>query len=145
MSAFIVSEQCMKNIIYNLFWDHTFKDRNSIFTYNDYRKIDTYEHKDFHKLAEELYKMNQEAVKQRYPDDTSDYINIPDCEKIDWTGNGTKLDKFQALKSMHCLIYQCSEGNIPETKLYKFLSDLVHCWESYIINEMPEYEKAEWD
>ena len=146
MSAFIVSEKCMKNIIYNLFWNHKFKEHSNIFKYNGYRIIDEHDHNNFHNLAKEFYSMNREAVKQRYNEkDDSDYIKIPDCDKIDWTGPGTKLNKFQALKSMRCLKYQCSEGNIPDTNLYKFLENLIHQWESYIIHEIPEYDKAEWD
>ncbi len=145
MSAFIISEKCMRNIIYNLFWNHDFKNLSSIFKYNDYRVIDEHEHKDLHKLALELYQMNREAVKQRYNEPkNSDYIKIPDCEKIDWTSNG-KLDKYQALKSMQCLRYQCSEGNVPKTKLYKFLNQIIEYWMDYIINEIPEYKNAGWD
>ena len=146
MSAFIITEKTMRSIIYNLFWNHDFKRVNSIFRYNDYRVIDEHDHKDFHNLAKEFYAMNRDAVKQRYNEpDNSDYIKIPDCDKIDWTGPGTNLNKFQALKSMHCLKYQCSEGNVPKTPLYKFLEDLIHNWESYIINEIPEYKNAGWD
>jgi len=145
MSAFIVSYKTMRCIIYNLFWNHEFKNLQSIFEYNDYRKIDIHDFKDFHRLAKELYLMNQEAVKQRYNEpDNSEYIQIPDCDNIDWTSNG-KLDKYQALKSMQCLRYQCSEGNVPKTKLYKFLELLISHWMDYIINEIPEYKKANWD
>lgn len=146
MSAFIISEKCMRNIIYNLFWNHEFKNLTSIFRYNDYRPIDEHDHNDFHELANEFYLMNREAVKQRYnePED-SDYIKIPDYKKIDWTSNGTTLNKYQALMSMRCLRYQCTEGNVPESKLYNFLEQLIHNWMLYIMEEIPEYKQAEWD
>ena len=137
MSAYIVSRECMRNIIYNLYWGHEFKSMYSILERNGYR-ID----EDFDRLACELYEMNREAVKQRYnePED-SDYIKIPD----DFNWDGGKIDKYQCLKSIRCLRYQCSEGNVPETKLYRFLDELISCWSSYVIEQLPEYSSAIWD
>ena len=137
MSAFIVSKNCMKHIIYNLFWDHEFKRMDCTLQHNGYRVSE-----DFNRLFMDFYKMNQEAVKYRYSDCESDYAKIP-VEGPVWDGD--KLDKYQALKSMECLRYQCSEGKIPETKLYKFLDELITAWQSYIISEIPEYIKAKWD
>jgi len=137
MSAFIVSEKCMKHIIYNLFWDHEFKRTDWILKDNGYNTAE-----DFDRLAIELYQLNREAVKQRYDEpEESDYIAIP--ERFNWD-NG-KLDKYQALKSMQCLRYQCNEGNVPETKLYKMLETLIQNWMYYILNQIPEYNNAEWD
>ena len=136
MSAFIVSEKCMTDIIYNLYWDHEFKKWYSTLKNNGYNECE-----DFDRLYQELYIMNRNAVIQRYDEkEDSDYIKLPDV--VNW--NDGQLDKYQALKSMHCLRYQCSEGNVPETKLYKLLDEIIHDWESYIINRMPEYEKARW-
>jgi hypothetical protein len=81
-------------------------------------------------------------VKQRYnePED-SDYIKIP--EKPEWD-HGLS-DKYQALKSMHCLRYQCDEGDVPDSNMYKILDNIIRNWESYIIDSLPEYERARWD
>lgn len=137
MSAFIVSNQCMKNIIYNLFWDHEFKRIHTILERNNYR-----ESEDFDRLAIEFFEMNKEAVKQRYNEkENTDYIKIPDS--FNWDGG--KLNKYQCLKSMECLRYQCSEGNIPKTRLYKFLDNLIITWQSYIMDGIPEYNQAGWD
>jgi len=78
MSAFIISKKCMKNIIYNLYWNHEFKNQYSVLSRNGYNTD-----QDFDRLAIELYQMNREAVKQRYnePED-SDYIEIPDL--LNW-------------------------------------------------------------
>lgn len=137
MSSFIVSEKCMNNIIYNLFWDHEFKRLHSILKRNGY-DTDT----DFDMLAIDLYEMNKEAVKQRYNESKdSDYIKIPNS--FNWDKG--KLNKYQCLKSMKCLRYQCSEGNVPKTKLYKFLNDLITEWTDYILDEIPEFINADWD
>ena len=137
MSAFIVSEKCISVIIYNLFWNHDFKRYHHIF--EDYGYITA---EDFDRLAMELFRMNREAVKQRYeePDD-SDYIKIP--KSVNWDEG--KLDQYQTLKSMHCLRYQCTEGDVPETKLYKFLDEIIDQWADFIIEQIPEYQEARWD
>ena len=140
MSAFIVSEGCMKNIIYNLYWDYKFKDRADFLLRE--HGINCHSVDDFNNLYINLYKLNQEAVKQRYNEpDNSNYITIPD--KPDWD-QGT-VNKYQALKSIQCLLYQCSEGTVPETKLYKFLEAFEKRYMHYIIDDIPEYDKARWD
>jgi len=135
MSSFIVSDETMSNIIYNLYWNHEFKNQYSILERNGYVSPD-----DFDRLSVELMKMNVEAVKYRHDDDSS-WEAL--CEPVDWSKG--YLNKYQALKSMHCLRYQCCEGNIDKTDLYKFLDELIHAWESYIIDGIPEYENAGWD
>ena len=127
----------MANIIKNLYYAHNFKNHYNILERNGYK-----ERNDFDRLYQELYILNRNAVIERYnEEEDSDYIKLP--QEIDWS-NG-RLDRYQALKSMCCLRYQCSEGDVPETKMFKFLEDLIHCWQGFIINMMPEYEKAEWD
>ena len=136
MSAFIVSEKTMSDIIYNLYWSHKFKDRYYILNDND---IQT--EADFDKLAIQLFKMNQDAIRQRYNEpENSDYSAIP--EYVDW--NTGTINKYQCLKSMQCLRYQCPEGDVPKTKLFKFLEDLISAWMDYIISGLPEYDNASW-
>lgn len=128
----------MKEIIYNLFYDYGFKRM-----YGHYLERAGYNTvEDFNRLYREFFIMNRNAVVQRYNEkEDSDYIKLPD--NVNW--DNMSLNKFQCLKSMECLHYQCSEGNVPETKLYKFLSELIELWKNYIIEELPEYEKAQWD
>lgn len=135
MSSFIVSTECMNSIINGLFWKHQFKDMYS----GSYREQNLNELKDYKKLAKKLYLLNQKAVEQRYPDDTSDYAELPKFEWIDKT-----VSDMQFLKSLQCFRYQCYEGNVPQTKLYKWIEGLIHNVMNYIIDKMPEYSKAEW-
>jgi hypothetical protein len=51
----------------------------------------------------------------------------------------------QVLKSLQCWLYQCCEGNVPETKLYGLFDEDVRVYlMSKIIHSLPEYEEAEW-
>ena len=51
----------------------------------------------------------------------------------------------RVFKSLGCLTYQCCEGNVPETELYRFLEDLENTIAREIVHSMPEFDKAEWD
>lgn len=51
----------------------------------------------------------------------------------------------QLLKSLQCLIYQCSEGSVVKTGLYKKLVQVQNELQDLIISETPEYKKAVWD
>lgn len=137
MSSFIVSKECMQDIIYNLYWNHEFNEWYRVLKNHGYT-----ESKDFDRLYQEFYIMNRNAVIQRYNEkEDSEYIKLP--ENINWDGG--KQDKLQALKSMKCLRYQCSEGNVPESKTFKLLEEIINAWEDYIIEKIPEYEIARWD
>ena len=138
MSAFMISEECMGNIINGLYWTHDFKNLYS----GVYKEKNLFEEKDFESLAESLFLLNQSALIQRYPNDKadSDYIQIP---KFKWKDKTISI--YQFLKSVQCLKYQCTEGDIPEKNLYKWLDELEKCLMSFIINRIPEYDKAKWN
>ena len=55
------------------------------------------------------------------------------------------MDKIQLVKALQCLHYQCSEGNVPETKGYKELENVIREVVMSIIYSMPEYDQAEWE
>ncbi|KKK51532.1 hypothetical protein LCGC14_3114020 [marine sediment metagenome] len=138
MSSFIVSISCMQNIIEGLFWHHQFRERYG----NLYEKQNLYhESGDFNVLAENLYLLNQAGVMQRYPDKPdSNYVKIP---KFNWRNK--PVNDMQLLKSLQCLRYQCCEGDIDKEPLYKWLQDMISCLMDFIIDKMPEYDKAKWD
>jgi len=51
----------------------------------------------------------------------------------------------QVLKSLQCWLYQCCEGEVPETALYKLFDHDVRVYlMSKIIATLPEYQNAEW-
>jgi len=51
----------------------------------------------------------------------------------------------QVLKSLQCWLYQCHEGAVPETELYKLFDNDIRVYlMSKIIATLPEYEKAAW-
>jgi hypothetical protein len=51
----------------------------------------------------------------------------------------------QVLKSLQCWLYQCCEGDVPETELYGlFDTDIQMDLMGKIIGILPEYQNAVW-
>jgi hypothetical protein len=80
--------------------------------------------------------LNIAAVSTRYNEENA--VN-------DYRFKQVLCTKIQALKSLRCWIYQCSEGDIPERPLYKIMDEYADSLAWSIINAMPEYDAAEWD
>jgi hypothetical protein len=91
-------------------------------------------------LASKLLMLNREAVFQRYGKlSDAEQQAVNDFEYI-------SRNRFQILKSIQCFLYQCSEGDIPETsELYKMLRELEHKIMHEIIDGIKEYQDAKWD
>ena len=90
------------------------------------------------RLAHAMFALNQEALYQRYGD--------PAEERFIYRLAPSLANLYQALKSVDCWLYQCAEGNVPESKLYQFFRTVVRMWLlEIIVYRTPEYEQAEWD
>jgi len=90
------------------------------------------------KIAQALYDLNVRAVNSRYSEDTSTVFDS-------FKNKMPMSNKFQLLKSLRCLIYQCSEGDIPDEPLYKRIKSIAACMAMDIVSNMPEYDAAKWD
>jgi len=138
MSAFIISNQTMLDIINGLYWSHDFKRQS--FVCSALKGVLGFElenEEDCIKLANELIKLNAEAVNHRYNETTEAVI-------FEWNSD-VKPNIYQFLKSVECLIYQCSEGNTPNTDLYKWLERLSDSIKDFIIKDADDYKKARWN
>lgn len=87
-------------------------------------------------LGTDLLGLNYRATNARYNEENGlQQLHIYKFEHV---------SQLQALKSLQCLKYQCSEGDVPESVLFKFLEDCEHAIMSSIIRAMPEYENTQW-
>lgn len=86
-------------------------------------------------FGQEMLNMNAEAVNQRY-----DERNV----MLGYRFQFRHVSIFQALKSLQCWLYQCSEGNVPDRESYKKFRELESEIMDEIISGMKEYEQAEW-
>ncbi len=92
------------------------------------------------KLAQAMFQLNCDGVNARYGNGEAEKfrpLNFTfqpeDCSSL-----------VQVFKSLQCWNYQCSEGDVPETKLYQFFEEVEHHLALKIVMDLPEYDKATW-
>jgi hypothetical protein len=89
-------------------------------------------------FAKKLYDMNAGALKQRYPNSYIDMIS--DFQGFD----PTRSSKPGVLKRIHCYLYQCSEGDVPNSPLFKLIKEIGERLKNSIIEELPDYKNEPW-
>jgi hypothetical protein len=89
-------------------------------------------------LGKAMFQLNIDGITARYGS----------TERVRWRNFlyvATYCPPIQVLKSLQCWLYQCCEGEVPQTELYKlFDTDVQQYLMSKIITSLPEYEEAEW-
>lgn len=88
------------------------------------------------KLAKEMYSLNVTAVNQRYKEKNpvSEIVYSP-CPYS---------SRIAAWKALVCWLYQCSEEDVPQTKLYRFFEEIEKQTACCIVRDLPKYEQASW-
>jgi hypothetical protein len=108
-------------------------------------------------IGRRLYTLNVEAVQQRYPDTIDSPDDMPGpIEPIPAAQlphrythtQGKHVIDFDAavgcLKSLHCLQYQCTEGDADESGIFAELSKAIGTFADHLIQSLPAYERAPW-
>jgi len=155
MSSFIVKDSTINRIVNFCFWEQDCFLRETINKELgkvgiDLHQYTTYEEEDRYLKAfgEELLKLNVMAVYTRYEhlDEIKGEIKKALLEYEYGETDLNDRGEIQALKSIQCFLYQCSEGDIPEkSDLYKALRKIEESIESNIVSSLPEYKKAVWE
>ena len=70
-------------------------------------------------------------------------MNRPPASQSYLTGY-SRDELIRIYKAMNCLSYQCSEGNVPESPLFKQLEAAIGAVACRVVDLLPEYEKAAW-
>jgi hypothetical protein len=154
MSSFIVENKTINRIVSFCFWEHDsilkYEIRRNLKEVNidleqsfkDDAELDKY----LKCFGEELLKLNLLAFYDRYKHIKDIQKEIKEAIKEYEFEDLPLKDRsiLQVLKSIQCLLYQCSEGNIPEQPLFKVLEKITEHLKSHIINEIPEYNQAVW-
>ena len=91
-----------------------------------------------------MFKLNVEAVGQRYPDLKSIEDMPGEIGHYEYAHRIELCGRVQALKSLECWLYQCSEGNVPERPLFQAMQSMAHSLAMDIVASTPEYERAKW-
>ena len=96
-------------------------------------------------LGEALWSMNLRALHARYGTAEvrweSEEVAHGYTPAVPPDGS-TTLPQF--VKSLDCLLYQCSEGAVPEESLYRELERYRDQVNARIVAGLPEYDEATW-
>lgn len=148
MSAFVVGAECINRVIYGLRLMEMPREAGESES----------------EFGRRLLALNMAAVNQRYPTmaeaDTREYGWRFDYEYREPGAIDGVPSAVAGWKALECLIYQCSEGNIPETALYQLLEKYKQAMESRILQkrnvgrrqserynsvwDLPEIQRAPW-
>jgi hypothetical protein len=92
-------------------------------------------------LGQEMFALNIQAVDARYGQGEAVKFRT-----LTYRYAVTQpVSLVQVLKSMHCWLYQCAEGHVPQTALYQLFDKDVQLYlMTEIIDTLPEYEQAVW-
>src|SRR5436190_6842095 len=110
MSAYIVDEKTIYKIVTFLGREFVKDSYIRRIAYDFGVDVDTYEWRD--KLVKRMHELNISAIEQRYHKTLTrqelTYVPILVSSKV------------EAFKALQCWLYQCMEGTIPETELYRY-------------------------
>ena len=90
------------------------------------------------KIGRKLFLMNRRALRARYG--CGDHLRLPEFVFERWA-DATPVQQF---KAMSCLLYQCHEGKVHESRLDDELNRSAGDLAQRIVQDLPEYEQASW-
>ena len=138
MSAFLVSMRSINQMVAAISWLLTSDEHSWTAERFAQAGFDTTQANWQARLARAMFSLNQEALHQRYGD--------PATERFVYEPVDDLPDLCQTLKSVQCWLYQCTEGDVPDRKLYRFFDTVVRVWLlDIIVSRLPEYAEAEWE
>ena len=149
MSAFVISKATMTRVVRGIC-----ESEPRGFMAHDFLRVPLKSANAPTLIGRRLFSLNIEAVMQRYPDcaedpnrmpGDADSATAPETFRCEDYRPLTHKERIASLKALQCLIYQCSEGDIPERQEYRELRDMERRVMARIVEALPEYEAAPWD
>ena len=141
MSAFIVEDTTINKIVTWFRREVYRRESNTLDQLAKKYQIDLVSDVWDEPLANAMFALNCEAVNARYGDGEAEkfrpltFIFRPE----------PYVTLVEVYKSLQCWLYQCCEGDVPETKLYQFFREIENYLARKIVMALPEYEEAAWD
>ena len=142
MSSYVVEDETINRIIAWFDRDRMGSDHITTYILGDHGYTCA---EDLERLAHDLFQLNVDAVNQRYgPGEAEKFrpLDFQYSSTVTGWGDSRIMNAIRALKSLQCLIYQCSEGDVPQSPLYRMLRDTESAIARWIVSTMPEYEMA---
>lgn len=131
MSAFIVSKSCIDAIVSYLPRARPFLGQYAEWDYF----LPGIANADATALGQALWDMNRDAVNDRYRE--------ADAAPV-YTASHVPTTAVRAYKAIGCLLYQCSEGDVPQRDLFRKMERLSKFLADMVISELPEYKAVRW-
>lgn len=131
MSAFIVKNKTINKIVSYIHHHHVYPFSMPPFS------MPPHEYP-LRSLGEKMNALNVEAVNARYFNDLVDSSGYSFRYELPPT-------EIEAYKMLQCFLYQCFEGDVPESKLYKDLEHVLARIASACITGTVQYQNASWD
>lgn len=140
MSAFIVEDTTINKIVTWFRREVTHRQDNTLDRLAQKYHIDFVSDLWDEKLANTMVALNGAGVDARYGEGTAKQdITVPFTFHPESYGSLAEI-----FKALQCWLYQCSEGDVPETKLYQFFSEVENYLARKIVMDLPAYNKATW-
>ncbi len=144
MSAFVVEDKVINDVVNYLASSR----RYGSFEYHDSLgaelMIDATNRKELEGLATDMFRLNCNAVEQRYGAGEAAKFRDLDFSFVAQHA-GFIVNPIQAYKSLGCWLYQCAEGDVPKTSLlYAAMLKIKAEMAENIVSSLPEYESAKW-
>ena len=90
------------------------------------------------KIGRKLFLMNRRALRARYG--CGGDIRLAEFVFEKWA-DASPVEQFAAIR---CLLYQCHEGKVHESRLYDELTRAAGELARRIVQDLPEYDQASW-
>ena len=90
------------------------------------------------KIGKKLFLLNRKALRARYG--CGEHLPVPEFVFEKWA-DASSIEQFKAIG---CLLYQCNEGEVPNSRLYDELNHAAGDLAQRILQDLPEYQKASW-
>jgi|SRR5215471_11129528 len=111
---------------------------------------------DLNEIGRMMVAMNASALNQRYTKaQVEEAWGFIEPDAYTYTEHEDDKPNLAMLKALHCFIYQCSEGNVPDCDLYKRVQAVEKGLTEYVcrvykckpddIYNVPDYNELPWD
>ena len=100
------------------------------------------ERDDYYALGLAMRTMNVEAVVARYG--PSDELPGPSPLRPYEYRGVMPPSPIQAIKTLACYLYQCSEGEVPEQRLFQQLTEWRNALCYHLVTQSDEWQQASW-
>lgn len=140
MSAFICGDETIQKCMLAILVMN--EDDHYLWSHYAFNGMPTSTPDDLTKIGGLLFNLNVQAVCERYSDNEFEQATfkfVPPASR-----SKERAEWISYYKALQCLKYQCSEGEVPKLDEYKALEKLIGDFACYIVDKMPEYEKAQW-